>query len=170
MSIGNAISRFDLWVLDRVFQPLADRLPERLPGFEVGMSLLFGSLMLSAAAMAAMVALVSMDVLDITINGVIWLVCVTFYLNINRSRPMVKSAYVNPLRFQFLGMRPVSIVFLLYAVWQGISAEPPLVLATWFNTLANAAFSCGLYFVSCNVRPPMKKRMASNVLRPSFDR
>ncbi|MFT8718544.1 hypothetical protein [Acetobacter sp.] len=154
MTIGERITRADLWILDRVFQPMADRLPERLPAFEAGMSLLFGSLMLSGAATAAMIFLLGMDPFSAIFNVLIWLLWVSFYLGVNRMRPLVKRGFANPLRVMFQGLRPISLVFLVYAAWQGSTVPAQYTFAAWFNTLANATFVVGVYFVSCNVSPP----------------
>ncbi|MCE0743451.1 hypothetical protein LWC05_06035 [Acetobacter sicerae] len=154
MTVGEGITRIDLWILDRVFQPLADRLPERLPAFEVGMSLLFGSLMLSGAATAAMIFLLGMDPFSAMFDILIWVLWVSFYLGVNRVRSLVRPGFVNPLRAMFLGLRPISLVFLIYSAWQGSTVDAHYALATWFNTLANATFTIGVYLASCNVKPP----------------
>ncbi|NHN87775.1 hypothetical protein [Acetobacter conturbans] len=157
MTVGESITRIDLWVLDRVFQPLADRLPERLPAFELGMSLLFGSLMLSGAATAAMIFLLGMDMFSAAFDVLIWLLWVSFYLGVSRTRPLIRRGFVNPLRSMFQGLRPISLVFLVYAAWQGSTAGSQYSLAAWFNTLANATFVIGVYLVSCNVTPPPER-------------
>ncbi|MBV1836940.1 hypothetical protein [Acetobacter estunensis] len=157
MTAGEGISKVDLWILDRVFQPLADRLPERLPAFELGMSLLFGSLMLSAAATVAMVVFFHMGMMDVLFDGLIWFMWVSFYIGVNRLRALIRPGFVNPLRTMFLGLRPISLVFLAYVAWQGTGVPGLYALAPWFNTLANFTFVLGVYLVSCNTNPPERK-------------
>ncbi|WEQ56058.1 hypothetical protein LV564_02835 [Komagataeibacter nataicola] len=57
MSFGERVNQFDAWLLDRIFQPVADALPERLTAMDVGMSFQVGSIVLSAASISALLVL-----------------------------------------------------------------------------------------------------------------
>ena len=43
MSPADHLTAADVWLLDRVFQPIADRLGERSSAFDVGLSLQLGA-------------------------------------------------------------------------------------------------------------------------------
>ncbi len=159
MTLSDIITRFDLWLLDRVFQPVADRLPERIPAYEAGMSLLLGSLLLLATSIAAMIILLGEDPVNAIYDILIWGMWVAFYLGVNRMRILVRPGFMNPLRTMFLGFRPISFAFLLYAIWQSTSMPPPFSLGLWFNALADLAFVCGVYMISCEQTPPKKKQV-----------
>lgn len=159
MSVFEGITKADLWVLDHVFQPVADRLPDRFTAVDAGMNLLFGSLVLSATAIGAVVFLFGMELSDLLFNGLIWAMWLSFYLGVNRMKVIIRPGFANPLRGMFLGMRPLSLVFVIYSFWQSFSVPPPFNLALWFNTLANLAFAIGVYLVSCQIHPPERQNV-----------
>ncbi|GBQ70763.1 hypothetical protein AA103196_2587 [Ameyamaea chiangmaiensis NBRC 103196] len=154
MSIGDRVNQFDEWLLDRVFQPVADRLPERLTALEIGMSFQLGALLLSAVSIGAMVVIGHLGFGDAMFNVLTWSVGLAFFVGINRVRPLVKPGHLNPLRPMLAGMRPLSIPFAIYSLWQGVTAPPGFELAMWFNSLANMAYVLGTYLISCTPRPP----------------
>lgn len=81
MDLGERIKRMDSWLLDDVCQPLADKLPERLTAFEVGMSCQLGSLLLSAVSIIAVFVVTGMnDFGNMIFNVLVWALCVTFLL------------------------------------------------------------------------------------------
>ena len=61
MTLGERITRVDSWLLDEICQPLAGRLPERMPALEVGMSCQLGSLLFSAVSMIAVFVIGGME-------------------------------------------------------------------------------------------------------------
>lgn len=160
MSLGDRVNRFDAWLLDRVFQPFADRLPERLSALALGMSFQFGAIMLSAASIVAMIVIGHMSLSDAMFNVLVWCLGLAFYTGINRVRPMVRPGHLNPLRIMLAGMRPLSIPFAFYALYQGATAPPHFEIALWFNSLANIIFVAGIYLISCEVRPPGHRQTA----------
>jgi hypothetical protein len=160
MSLGDRVNQFDSWLLDRVFQPFADRLPGRLPALVLGMSFQFGAIMLSAASIVAMIVIGHMAISDAMFNVLVWCLGLAFYMGINRVRPLVRSGHMNPLRVMLSGMRPLSIPFAVYAIYQGVTAPPHFEIALWFNSLANIIFVAGIYLISCEVKPPGHRQTA----------
>lgn len=158
MTISERITAMDLWLLDKVFQPLADRLPERPSAIDVGMSLQFGALMLSAASIIAIIMMVHMAFTGIIYNILVWALGIAFFLGLHRMRPLIRTGHANPLRLMLLGIRPISIPFVLFAAWQGSVVPSSLMIATWFNTLSNLVFVIGLYFISCQPNPPQQRQ------------
>ncbi|KXV57062.1 hypothetical protein AD948_15615 [Acetobacter senegalensis] len=155
MNLGERITRVDSWLLDDVCQPLADRLPERLPALEVGMSFQFGSLLFSAVSIIAVFVLGGMmDFTNMAFNVLVWCLCVTFFIGLSRMRVLVKPGRPNPFRYMLQGVRLVSIPFTLYVLYQASTTPPPFRIAMWFNALSNLVFVVGLYFISCQPRPP----------------
>ena len=111
MSFGDRINQFDVWLLDRVFQPFADRLPERVPAMAVGMSFQLGAIMLSAASIIAMIVIGHMALSDAMFNVLVWCLGLAFYVGINRVRPMVRPGHMNPRLVMLAGMRTLPIPF-----------------------------------------------------------
>jgi hypothetical protein len=160
MTFSERVMRADIWLLDKVFQPVADRLPEKLPATECGLSCLFGALMLSAASIVAVIFLAGMEFSDAVFNVLIWALGLTFYIGIYRMKALVRPGHMNPLRHMLGGMRLISVPFAAYALWQGMSAPAPFLVPFWFNTLANIVFVIGIYLVSCEIRPPPERYKA----------
>lgn len=158
MTIADRVNQFDGWLLDRVFQPLVDRLPERPSGFDIGMSMQLGAVVLDAASLVAVIATGRMGFGNAAWNVFTWLFAAFFYMAIARMRPLVKPGHANPLRFMLQGLRPLSIPFALYSVWIVMRAPPTLELALGFNTLANIIYVVGLYLISCQPKPPAFRR------------
>ena len=158
MSAADRVNQFDMWLLDRVFQPLVDRLPERPSGFDIGLSLQLGAVVLSAAAIVALIATGMVGFLNGLSNVVIWLFGVAFYAGNSRLRPLIRPGHANPLRLMLQGMRPLSIPFLAYGIWVMVTAPPALAMAFRFNMLADLLYVIGLYVISCQPRPPAYRR------------
>ncbi len=158
MSVADRVNQFDVWLLDRVFQPMVDRLPERPSGFDIGLSLQLGAVVLSAASIVALIATGVIGVLNGFSNVLIWLFGVAFYIGNSRMRPLVRPGHANPLRLMLQGMRPLSIPFLGYSVWIMVSAPPELEMAFRFNALADLLYVIGLYVISCQPKPPAYRR------------
>ncbi|MCX2563885.1 hypothetical protein [Acetobacter thailandicus] len=155
MGLGERITQADAWLLDKVFQPLADRLPERMNVLDVGMSFQLGSLLFSAASIIAVFIFNGIeDFSSMVFNILIWALCVTFFIGLCRMRALVKPGYANPLRHVLRGVRIVSIPFTIYTMWQANVTAPPFFQAMWFNALSNLVFVIGLYLISCEIRPP----------------
>lgn len=157
MSITDRINQFDAWLLDNVFQPVADRLPERLPAVELGMSFQLGAILFYAASVLLMIVLGHLSIGDAMFNVLVWCVGLAFFIGISRARPLIRPGQANPLRPMLSGMRPLSIPFLFLAAWQGVRAPSNLALSSWFMTLSDLVFVLGLYLISCQPRPPARK-------------
>ncbi|NPD66908.1 hypothetical protein HN018_04895 [Lichenicola cladoniae] len=158
MSLADKVNQFDGWLLDRIFQPAVDRLPEKPSGFDIGMSMQLGAVVLDAASLVAMVATGRMGFGNATWNVLTWLFAAFFYVSISRMRPLVKPGHANPLRFMLQGLRPLSIPFAIYSLWIMMRAPPMLEMALRFNALANFVYVVGLYFISCQPKPPAFRR------------
>jgi len=158
MSVADKVNQFDGWLLDRVFQPMVDRLPERPSGFDIGMSMQLGAVVLDAASMVAMFATGAMSPGNAAWNVLTWIFAVVFYVAIARMRPLVKPGRPNPLRFMLQGLRPLAIPFALYSFWIMASAPAAVAMAMRFNALANLVYLLGLYLISCQPRPPGLRR------------
>ncbi|GBQ06111.1 MULTISPECIES: hypothetical protein [Acetobacter] len=158
MNLGERITRVDSWLLDDLCQPLADRLPERMPALEVGMSCQLGSLLFSAVSIIAVFVIGGMeDITNMMFNVLVWGLCVTFFIGLNRMRVLVQPGRPNPLRYMLVGVRLVSIPFTAYVLYQAYDAPAPFQLPMWFNALSNLVFVVGLYFISCQPRPPQRR-------------
>ncbi|MFT9159622.1 MAG: hypothetical protein ABF491_04610 [Acetobacter sp.] len=167
-TLGERITRADAWVLDEVCQPLADRLPERFPAFELGMSCQLGSVLLSAVSIIAVFVVTGMnDFGNMIFNVLIWALCVSFFFGLGRLRMLVKVGMANPLRHMLLGVRILSIPFTLYVVYQAMTAPAAFSLAVWFNAFSNIVFVVGLYFISCQPRPPQRRPVTQLWARPA---
>ena len=158
MTVADRINQFDAWLLDRVFQPALDRLPERPFGFDIGLSLQLGAVVLSAAAIVALIATGVIGVFTGFTNVLIWLFGVVFYVGNSRMRPLIRPGHANPLRLMLQGMRPLSIPFLGYSVWIMATAPPIMTMALRFNALADLLYVVGLYVISCQPKPPAFRR------------
>lgn len=155
MTLGERITRMDSWLLDDVCQPIADRLPERFPAFDAGMSCQFGSLLLSAVSIIAVFVLTGMnDFGSMIFNVLVWCLCVSFFIGLSRLRVLVKPGKPNPLRHMLISVRIISIPFALYVVYQAFTSPPTFGTAVWFNAFSNIVFVAGLYLISCQPRPP----------------
>ena len=158
MTIADRVIQFDGWLLDRVFQPLVDRLPERPSGFDIGMSLQLGAVVLDAFSLVAIIATGRIGFGNGLWNGLMWIFAAVFYVGMARMRPLVKPGHANPLRLMLQGMRPLSIPFGIYNIWITLDAIPQLAIALRFNALASVVYVIGLYFISCQPRPPRYSR------------
>lgn len=158
MSLGERITRIDSWLLDKVCQPVADRLPEKLTALDVGMSCQLGSLVFSAVSIIAVFVLNGMtDFSNMAFNVLIWGLCVTFFVGLARMRVLVKPGRPNPFRYMLQGVRLVSIPFACYTLFQAYGTSTPYFLPMWFNALSNLVFVVGLYLISCQPRPPQTR-------------
>ncbi len=158
MNVADAVNRADSWLLERVFQPLADRLGEKPSAFDIGMSMQLGAIVLDAAAVIAIFMAGDLSVESALWNGLTWALGFAFYLSINRMRPLVRPGHANPLRFMLQGFRPLSVPFLFYSLFQAGMSHPPFRMAMQFNALANLVFVVGLYLVSTQPKPPRQRQ------------
>ncbi|CAI9121348.1 hypothetical protein [Brytella acorum] len=154
MSMMDRINQADLWVLDRLFQPLSDRLPERWPAVDIGMSLQLGAVLFYGVAIVLLIMMGGQSFSDQMLSVVQWCVGAAFYFGLHRMRALVKPGQANPLRFMLMGARPLSVPFLIFSFWQLETAPIAFRMALWFMTLSELAFVTGLYLISCQPRAP----------------
>ncbi len=158
MNIAEAVNKADSWLLEHVFQPVADRLGEKPTAFDIGMSMQLGAIVLDAAAVIAIFMAGGLSMDSALWNGLTWALGFAFYLSINKMRPLVRPGHANPLRFMLQGFRPLSIPFMLYSLYQALTAQRPFLMAMQFNSLANLVFVVGLYLVSTQPKPPRQRQ------------
>lgn len=161
MSFVERVNQADMWLLDTVFQPVADRLPERLPAADLGLSLQLGAILFYLAAIVILSFCGFSSLGGSVFNILNWLIFVAFFMSIMRMRQLVRPGQANPLRQLLLGMRPLTIVFLIVSLWGGIARSGPMMLVDFFMTASNLIFTVGLYLISCQPRPPARRTSKS---------
>lgn len=156
MSAGNIFYRIDDLILERVFQPIVDRLPEGVKAFALGSSFLLGSVILQAAAALLPIIFVGSSFSDSMQNGLALLCSLVIYLGFQRFAPLVQPGKFNPLRPMLFSLR---IVVLAYVIGSSLFLwfrPPPHAFLIWeeLDILSQLVFVIGLYFMSCQPRPP----------------
>lgn len=154
MNVGEALTKLDDFLLDRAFQPVTDRLMGKPSAFDVGMSLEMGAVVLEMAADCVLFAAGWL-----TWNAALWdgfsCACgIWLYVFMGRQRHLVRPGVYNPLRFMYRSLR---LLALMFAVWSAVDAAMQTgrgALAYALSALSNIAFVAGMYFVSCQPRPP----------------
>jgi hypothetical protein len=154
MSLADTLTKLDDFLLDRVFQPLTDRLGDRPSAFDIGISLELGAVVLEVAADAALFA-----VGRLTVGAGLWdgfsCACgMWFYVFMVRQRSLVRPGHANPLRLMYRSLRLLALGFALWSVFAAITAEPLGVLSYALNAVSNLVFVAGMYLISCQPRPP----------------
>lgn len=109
MSLSERLTAIDDWLLDRVFQPVADRLGERLSAFDLGLCLQLGAVVFDLAADAALFAAGLLGVGDGIYDGLSCAGGVWFYALIARQRPLVGQVRPNPLRVLYRSLRLLAL-------------------------------------------------------------
>ena len=148
--ISDRILALDLWLLDRFFQPIADRLPEKWSALKIGMSLQLGSLVFSAGSLILLV-------FSVLFNVMAWCLGVLFYLSIYRMQSIIRIGFLNPFRMMLAGIRIISIPFAIYSIYLGIVADQRFQ-ETLLNSISNTIFVFGIYLISCQPNPPPEKK------------
>ena len=141
--VSDRILAFDLWLLDRFFQPIADRLPEKWSALKIGMNLQLGSLVFSAGSL---------------INVMAWCLSVLFYFSIYRMQSIIRVGFLNPFRMMLAGIRIISIPFAIYSIYLGIVADQRFQETLLLNSISNTIFVFGIYLISCQPNPPPEKK------------
>ena len=158
MKFGQYIIRLDDWLLDEVCQPLADKLPESFSAFDMGMSCQLGAVLFSAVSIIAVfMATGFKDIWDTVFNIFVWGLFVSFFIGLGRFRGLVRADRPNPLRHMLFSVRVLSIPFIPYVIYQAIVASGSSSTPAWFDAFSNIVFAVGLYFISCQPRPPYKQ-------------
>ncbi len=158
--IAAGLAAADAWLLDRVFQPITDRLPERPSAFDVGMSLQLGAVVLEVAADVALLAVGMLGAAAGAYDVLGCLCGLWFYRFVSRQRPLVRPGRMNPLRPGYQAMRLLGLGFAGWSLVSSIQSDASEALSYGFSALSNLAFVAGIYFVSCQPRPPGARRTA----------
>ncbi len=157
MTIADFLTRADDMLLDRVFQPVADRLGDRPDAFDVGMSLQIGAIVFLLAADGALLAVHRLGWAGAAWDGLSAAAGVWFYRVMLVWRGMVREGHANPLRPVYRPLRLFALVYALFSVWQIATALPSDRLAMVFDAASNLTFVAGMYFIACERRPPVRK-------------
>jgi hypothetical protein len=171
MSLADHLIRIDEFLLDRVFQPITNRLGDKPSAFDVGISLELGAVVLEVAADAALFAIGQLSWSAGLWDGFSCACGMWFYVFMVRQRSLVRPGRPNPLRLMYRSMRLLALGFALYSVFASATSEPTGTLAYAFNALSNFAFVAGMYLISCQPRPPgwrLAQSRTAGVPAPSF--
>ena len=161
MRFADSLNRADIWLLDKVFQPLADRLGESPSAFDVGLSLQLGAVVFQLAADLALYAAGVLDAWTGLYDGLSCACGVWFYVHIGRQRSLVQTGRLNPLRLLYQALRLFGLGFALWSVISSLLDGADAALSNGLSALSNIAFVAGLYMVSCQPRPPAQRRRAT---------
>lgn len=153
----NVLVKIDFWILDTLFQPLANRLPGEKMNLRVGTNLVLGSVIFSFAFLLLPMFLYGVGLFHSTYNLMSCVMMSCFYAYVHQSQGLVREGFVNPLRYHLFGIRIISIPFALYSVYVWMTAGTLIGRITLFYCISNILSVCGLYLVSCNVNPPKKQ-------------
>lgn len=160
------LQSLDDFILDRLFQPVADRMPESLSAWSIGINFELGSVVLQVACLFAPLVMYGASISE-SVQSVLVLLCsVVLFIGFQRFRPLVKPNTLNPLRPLMRSLRLICLAFLIYEV---ISvAITPAAQSAWLwnrlGLLSQLAFEIGLYFMACQPRPPGGERRAEKRL------
>ncbi len=154
------VQAFDDFILDRLFQPVADRLPEPMTAWSVGINFQLGSVILQAAC-ALLPLLLNGASFSESVQTVLVLLCsVVLFAGFLRFRPLVRPETMNPLRPMMRSLRLICLGFLVYEAFSVFGA--PAGQGGWLwnriALLSQLAFVTGLYFMACQPRPPRSQR------------
>lgn len=156
--ISDYFLKMDLWLLDHIFQPMADRLPERWSALKIGMSLQMGSLVFSAGSLILLILYFEMSFFSAIFNIMAWCLGVLFYISIYRMQSMIRVGFLNPLRMMLAGIRIISIPFAIYSIYLGVVADDRFQDTLLLNSISNSIFVFGIYLISCQPNPPPEKK------------
>jgi hypothetical protein len=158
MTFADRIARADDFLLDRVFQPVADRCQGRPTAFDLGMSLEIGSVVFLLAADIALFAAGQLGWLGAVWDGLCCGCGAWFYRVMLQWRGMVREGRPNPLRPLYRPVRVLTIAYTAYSFWLVAVVDREGRLSAVFNSASNLAFLVGLYLISCQPRPPVRRR------------
>ncbi len=158
MTVADRLAQADGWLLDRAFQPLADRLSDSPSAFDVGLSLQLGAVVLELASDAALFAAGVLGVTDGLYDGFSAACGLWFYTYVSRQRSLVSAGRLNPLRPMFRTLRLLGLAFTAWSVFSSATADADGALSYGLSALSNVAFIVGMYLVSCQKRPPGWRR------------
>jgi hypothetical protein len=154
MRLADSLVRADEFLLDRVFQPLTDRLGERPSAFDVGISLELGAVVMEVAADVALYLIGQLSWSAGLWDGFSCACGMWFYVFMMRQRFLVRPGHANPLRLMYRSLRLLALGFAIWSLFAAATSGPLGALSYAFNAFSNFAFVTGMYFISCQPRPP----------------
>lgn len=160
------LQALDDFILDRLFQPVADRLPESVSAWSVGINFELGSVILQVACLFAPLVIYGASISE-SVESVLVLLCsIVLFIGFQRFRPLVRPGTLNPLRPLMFSLRLICMAFLVYETISVLvsSASPSMWLWNRLGLLSQLAFVTGLYFMACQPRPPGGERRAEKRL------
>jgi hypothetical protein len=172
MTLASSLTRFDEFLLDRVFQPLTDRLSDKPSAFDVGISLELGAVVLELAADVALYSIGRLSWSAGLWDGFSCACGMWFYVFMVRQRHLVRAGAMNPLRLMYRSMRLLALGFAIWSVFTALTSHGDDALSYALNAASNFAFVAGMYLISCQPRPPgwrvAQRRRAPITVAPSF--
>ncbi len=157
MSLAQTLTRADDALLDRVFQPIADRFGGKPDAFDIGMSLQIGAIVFLLAADLALLAVNRLGWAGAAWDALSAACGVWFYRVMQAWRGMVREGHANPLRALYRPLRLLALFYALFSVWQFAMAAPADRTAMLFDAASNITFVAGMYFIACDRRPRLRK-------------
>ncbi|MDI2089825.1 hypothetical protein [Commensalibacter oyaizuii] len=164
----NILLQIDFWILDHIFQPIADRLPGDRPNVGLGLNLLLGAVIFSIVFLVLPLILFDTGFFFSTYNFLSCILTVCFYMFVHRSQAMISDKFMNPLRYHLFGARILGLPFAFYGIYIWLNSWGYFSKITLFYCISNILSICGLYFVSCNVNPPRYKKPKTQLSESPF--
>ncbi|MXV43737.1 hypothetical protein GS501_01530 [Saccharibacter sp. 17.LH.SD] len=158
MQLAEMARRVDDAILDGCFQPIVNRLPQKMTAWSLGTSFHVGAVLFYIVSFIGPVIFVgaSADVLVQTLFAIAWII--TLVLVFQRFRPHGQQNAMNPSRIMLRSMRLWSLAILLYGIYGLHGIEPAMGLWEYLDVCARAALVIGLYFMACQSPPPGMRR------------
>ena len=167
MTLADRLNAADAWLLDRCFQPLTDWIGEKPTAFDIGLSLQLGAVVFELAADAALFAGGMLTVMDGLYDGLSAACGIWFYVYIGRQRAMVSGGRANPLRILYRPLRLIGLALSAWSLFSSATSDVPGAISNGLSALSSLAFLAGLYFISCQPRPPGWRRAARTLAEAS---
>lgn len=153
----NILVQIDFWLLDTIFQPIANRLPGEKMNLRVGTNMVLGSVIFSFAFLLLPMIMFGVGLFHSVYNLMSCVMMICFYMYVHQNQSLVREGFVNPLRYHLFGIRIISIPFAIYGFYVWMTSGTIIGRITLFYCISNILSVCGLYLVSCNVNPPKKQ-------------
>ncbi|CAK7192918.1 hypothetical protein COMNV_01128 [Commensalibacter sp. Nvir] len=165
---NNYLIKLDFWLIDNVFQPIADRLPGERTSINLGLNLILGSVVFSLAFLILPLILYNSGLFASTYNILSCILAFCFYGYVYQTQSLIKERYVNPLRYHLFGIRIISLPFAFYGLYVHFIGTYFVNKISLFYSISNVLSLCGLYMISCNLNPPLQKQKQAAFSRSSL--
>lgn len=152
------LQRIDSVLLDAVFQPIADRLPQSLSVWTLAMSCQLGSVLFQFVSILAPILLYGASLGQAMEASLALMINIVFFLGLRRFEPLVRPGTANPLRPMFWGLRLIGLFFFAYQGWSLMTVPNMFILWAELSEISQMIFVVGLYFMACQPRPPMSRK------------